>query len=140
MPFEISSKKKANNQKLGNGSGLNSISSASIMTNKSQTNRAGLRVFKIVILGDGGVGKSGKRFFVILYLQQIVCYLLYWRKWHPRTLSLIVLDDAKYFYHPRMTLSSFLFAYHVLCSIKWVLPWKSVVCAYRFLLMNFPYV
>lgn len=29
---------------------------------QSQTTRAGLRVYKIVILGDGGVGKSGKLF------------------------------------------------------------------------------
>lgn len=27
-----------------------------------QTTRGGLRVYKIVILGDGGVGKSGKNF------------------------------------------------------------------------------
>lgn len=29
---------------------------------QSQTTRAGLRVYKIVILGDGGVGKSGKSY------------------------------------------------------------------------------
>lgn len=51
MSFEISSKKKGKNQ-IGNGSGINEISSASLMTNKSQTNRAGLRVYKIVILGE----------------------------------------------------------------------------------------
>lgn len=28
---------------------------------QSKTTRGGLRVYKIVILGDGGVGKSGKR-------------------------------------------------------------------------------
>lgn len=45
---------------IGNGGGYNDITSASIINNKSQTNRVGLRVYKIVILGDGGVGKSGK--------------------------------------------------------------------------------
>lgn len=30
-----------------------------------KTTRNGLRVFKIVILGDGGVGKSGKNFFCV---------------------------------------------------------------------------
>lgn len=40
-----------------------------------QTTRGGLRVYKIVILGDGGVGKSGKqtikRILVVYYLSQI---------------------------------------------------------------------
>jgi hypothetical protein len=62
MSFEIANKKKTKNQKLGNGGGINEISSASLIANKSQTNRAGLRVYKIVILGDGGVGKSGTYF------------------------------------------------------------------------------
>lgn len=66
MSFEISNKKKTKNQKLGNGGGINEISSASVIGNKSQTNRAGLRVFKIVILGDGGVGKSGGFLFKFL--------------------------------------------------------------------------
>jgi transcriptional regulator with PAS, ATPase and Fis domain len=67
MSFDISNlnKKKMKNQKnLSNTNtqnGFNEITSAaSIINNKSQTNRVGLRVYKIVILGDGGVGKSGK--------------------------------------------------------------------------------
>lgn len=50
-------KKAANN--VGNSSSSEIISS-SLTTSKSQTNRIGPRVFKCVILGDGGVGKSGE--------------------------------------------------------------------------------
>jgi len=32
-----------------------------------QTTRGGLRVYKIVILGDGGVGKSGKKCFLFQF-------------------------------------------------------------------------
>lgn len=60
MSFEIVNKMRTKNQKLSNGGALNEISSVPLTNNKSQTNRAGLRVYKIVILGDGGVGKSGK--------------------------------------------------------------------------------
>lgn len=52
-------KKSANN--VGNSSSSEIISS-SLTTSKSQTNRIGPRVFKCVILGDGGVGKSGEFF------------------------------------------------------------------------------
>ena len=65
MSSEVSStngkkktKKLANN--VGNSSS-NEILSASLTTSKSQTNRIGPRVYKCVILGDGGVGKSGKK-------------------------------------------------------------------------------
>lgn len=64
--FSASSKKKAKNLKTlnGNSSGSNKngnsdIMASSLNSNKPQTNR-GLRVYKIVILGDGGVGKSGE--------------------------------------------------------------------------------
>lgn len=66
MSFEIANKKKTKNQKFGNAAGINEISSA-IIGNKSHTNRAGLRVYKIVILGDGGVGKSGEGFQLNLW-------------------------------------------------------------------------
>lgn len=49
-------KKAANN--VGNSSSSEIISS-SMTASKSQTCRIGPRVFKCVILGDGGVGKSG---------------------------------------------------------------------------------
>ncbi|CAO1307513.1 unnamed protein product [Diamesa hyperborea] len=62
--FSANSKKKAKNLKNlnGNSSGSNKngnsdIMASSLNSNKPQTNR-GLRVYKIVILGDGGVGKS----------------------------------------------------------------------------------
>jgi hypothetical protein len=59
MSFDISnlSKKKAKNQKnignnnISNGGNHNEITSASVVNNKTQTNRAGIRVYKIVILG-----------------------------------------------------------------------------------------
>lgn len=51
------SKKSANI--VGNSSS-NEIISTSLTTSKSQNSRIGPRVFKCVILGDGGVGKSGK--------------------------------------------------------------------------------
>lgn len=64
--FSANSKKKAKNLKNlnGNSSGSNKngnsdIMASSLNSNKPQTNR-GLRVYKIVILGDGGVGKSGE--------------------------------------------------------------------------------
>lgn len=46
-------KNLANNNGIGNGNANhhNEITSASIINNKSQTNRVGLRVYKIVILG-----------------------------------------------------------------------------------------
>jgi hypothetical protein len=56
---------KKKTKKLSNSFGnssSNEIISASLTTSKSQNNgmRIGPRVFKCVILGDGGVGKSGK--------------------------------------------------------------------------------
>ncbi|KAG5678704.1 hypothetical protein PVAND_008352 [Polypedilum vanderplanki] len=53
----MKNQKNVTNNGISNGN-HNEITSASIINNKSQTNRAGLRVYKIVILGDGGVGKS----------------------------------------------------------------------------------
>lgn len=52
-------KKKTKKLAIGNSSS-SEIISASLTTSKSQNNRIGPRVFKCVILGDGGVGKSGK--------------------------------------------------------------------------------
>lgn len=48
------SKKKDKTVKNANSSDLSKI------VHPSKTTRGGLRVYKIVILGDGGVGKSGK--------------------------------------------------------------------------------
>lgn len=42
------------------------------------TTRGGLRVYKVVILGDGGVGKSGECKCVFLFLINYV--LLFWEK------------------------------------------------------------
>lgn len=133
MSFEISNKKKTKNQKFGNGGGINEISSASLITNKSHTNRAGLRVYKIVILGDGGVGKSGENFMRFHFnfhltwasnpfhkfplLQQIV---VSWRKnythahWHR-------VDDAKYFSFPFSLTHARLITHRIpLLSIKYL--------------------
>lgn len=57
--MSLNGKKKS--KKFGNigNSSSNEIISTSLTTSKSQTNRIGPRVFKVVILGDGGVGKSG---------------------------------------------------------------------------------
>lgn len=62
MSSEVANGKKKN-KKLANNVGNSSSShiiSASLTTSKSQNNRIGPRVYKCVILGDGGVGKSGK--------------------------------------------------------------------------------
>lgn len=47
------SKKDSKNENNGN---------LSKIAQHSKTTRGGLRVYKIVILGDGGVGKSGKAY------------------------------------------------------------------------------
>lgn len=47
-------KNKNKNDKNGNGDGHSKV------IPQSKTTRGGLRVYKIVILGDGGVGKSGE--------------------------------------------------------------------------------
>lgn len=63
MSFDIPSvngkKKTKKVANIGNSSSSDIISS-SLTTSKSQTNRIGPRVYKCVILGDGGVGKSGE--------------------------------------------------------------------------------
>lgn len=48
------SKNKSSNYSLSSENGENSKNGPPI-----RTTRGGLRVYKIVILGDGGVGKSG---------------------------------------------------------------------------------
>lgn len=63
MSFDISSVNgKKKNKKVANfgSSSSSEIISSSLSTSKSQANRIGPRVFKCVILGDGGVGKSGR--------------------------------------------------------------------------------
>lgn len=54
------SKNKTSNYSLSseNGNGDNSKNGPPV-----RTTRGGLRVYKVVILGDGGVGKSGKSSF-----------------------------------------------------------------------------
>lgn len=49
------SKNKTSNYSLSSENGDNSKNGPPV-----RTTRGGLRVYKIVILGDGGVGKSGK--------------------------------------------------------------------------------
>lgn len=53
-------KTKKASSSVGNSSSSEIISSG-LSASKSQTNRIGPRVFKVVILGDGGVGKSGMK-------------------------------------------------------------------------------
>lgn len=39
------------------------------------TTRGGLRVYKIVVLGDGGVGKSGNTVYNAVWIKNILCYI-----------------------------------------------------------------
>lgn len=42
------------------------------------TTRCGVRVYKIVILGDGGVGKSGNIIYIVIYLEKKnILYYMY---------------------------------------------------------------
>lgn len=50
-------KKSKNKSKAGKNENNSDLSKA---VQPSKTTRGGLRVYKIVILGDGGVGKSGE--------------------------------------------------------------------------------
>lgn len=85
MSSEVSSANgKKKTKKLANvgSSSSNEILSSSLTTSKSQTNRIGPRVYKCVILGDGGVGKSGKHLnkrlqrapFIFLYRLRWIFY------------------------------------------------------------------
>lgn len=51
------SRKKGKNKKANKNENNGDLSKS---VQPSKTTRGGLRVYKIVILGDGGVGKSGK--------------------------------------------------------------------------------
>lgn len=53
------SRKKSKNKKDGKFGKNENNGNLSKMPQPSKTTRGGLRVYKIVILGDGGVGKSG---------------------------------------------------------------------------------
>lgn len=62
------SRKKSKNKssdKLGKNENNGDLSKA---TQQSKTTRGGLRVYKIVILGDGGVGKSGENYFIFFFI------------------------------------------------------------------------
>lgn len=53
-------RKKSKNKKENKSNKNENNSELSKIIQPSKTTRGGLRVYKIVILGDGGVGKSGK--------------------------------------------------------------------------------
>lgn len=54
------SRKKSKNKKDDKAGKNENNSDLSKIAQPSKTTRGGLRVYKIVILGDGGVGKSGR--------------------------------------------------------------------------------
>ena len=75
------SDKSQKNDNNGGGGGGGDLTKEPPIT---QTTRGGLRVYKIVILGDGGVGKSGERnsiwfdSFAIKFNYEIVSFLVWW--------------------------------------------------------------
>lgn len=64
-------RKKSKSRSRSDDSSSKSDSGADISKPQPITTRGGLRVYKIVILGDGGVGKSGKFFFVKKFRKKI---------------------------------------------------------------------
>lgn len=63
------SRKKSKNKKEDKANKNENNGDLSKIAQPSKTTRGGLRVYKIVILGDGGVGKSGEFiyfFFIVL--------------------------------------------------------------------------
>lgn len=56
------SRKKSKNKNNDKNSKNDNSGDHSKIVQQLKTTRGGLRVYKIVILGDGGVGKSGKHY------------------------------------------------------------------------------
>lgn len=65
-------KNKKSDKGIANSSSSDLISS-SLPSSKSMNSRIGPRVYKVVILGEGGVGKSGKEFN-----SWLIWYLIFW--------------------------------------------------------------
>lgn len=64
-------RKKSKNKKESKVGKNENNSDLSKAVQPSKTTRGGLRVYKIVILGDGGVGKSGKSIDNGIYLHNL---------------------------------------------------------------------
>lgn len=66
------SRKKGKNKKANKNENNGDLSKS---VQPSKTTRGGLRVYKIVILGDGGVGKSGNFTYLIEFN---IFYVFFW--------------------------------------------------------------
>lgn len=70
-----SGKKKSKLVRQESGKGSEIETEKCTAGSSAQTTRGGLRVYKIVVLGDGGVGKSGTCYnYIFLYVNIIVLF------------------------------------------------------------------